>query len=101
MNNLRTYLILFGGVFALSTSAIWVRVAAAPSGVTAFYRLAITAAALLPFFLLSKSCRQEVKALRRGQWVRTMAAGAFLALHYLLWFESLNYTSIASSTVIV
>ena len=30
-----------------------------------------------------------------------MAAGAFLALHYLLWFESLNYTSIASSTVIV
>ena len=25
----------------------------------------------------------------------------FLALHYLLWFESLNYTSIASSTVIV
>ena len=101
MNNLRTYLILFGGVFALSTSAIWVRLAGAPSGVTAFYRLAITAAALLPFFLLSKSCRQEVKALRRGQWVRTMAAGAFLALHYLLWFESLNYTSIASSTVIV
>ena len=101
MNNIKTYLILFGGVFALSTSAIWVRVAAAPSSVTAFYRLAITAAAMLPFFLLSKSCRAEVKALRRGQWGRTMAAGAFLALHYLLWFESLNYTSIASSTVIV
>ena len=101
MNNLRTYLILFGGVFALSTSAIWVRLAGAPSGVTAFYRLAITAVVLLPFFLLSKSCRQEVKALRRGQWIRIVAAGAFLALHYLLWFESLNYTSIASSTVIV
>ena len=101
MNNLKTYLILFGGVFALSTSAIWVRVAGAPSGVTAFYRLAITAVVLLPFFLLSKSCRAEAKALRRGQWVRTMAAGVFLALHYLLWFESLNYTSIASSTVIV
>lgn len=55
MNNIKTYLILFGGVFALSTSAIWVRVAAAPSSVTAFYRLAITAAAMLPFFLLSKS----------------------------------------------
>ena len=101
MNNIRTYLILFGGVFALSTSAIWVRLAGAPSGVTAFYRLAITAVVLLPFFLLSKSCRQEVKALRRGQWIRIVAAGAFLALHYLLWFESLNYTSIASSTVIV
>ena len=101
MNNIKTYLILFGGVFALSTSAIWVRVAAAPSSVTAFYRLAITAAAMLPFFLLSKSCRAEVKALRRGQWLEIAAAGAFLALHYLLWFESLNYTSIASSTVIV
>ena len=101
MKNLKTYLILFGGVFALSTSAIWVRLAGAPSGVTAFYRLGITAAVLLPFFLLSKSCRAEVKALRRSQWLEIAAAGAFLALHYLLWFESLNYTSIASSTVIV
>ena len=101
MNKIKTYLILFGGVFALSTSAIWVRLAGAPSGVTAFYRLAITAVVLLPFFLLSKGCREEVKALRRGQWLRTMAAGVFLALHYLLWFESLRYTSIASSTVIV
>lgn len=101
MNNIKTYLILFGGVFALSTSAIWVRLAGAPSGVTAFYRLGITAAVLLPFFLLSKSCRAEVKALRRGQWLEIAAAGAFLALHYLLWFESLNNTSIASSTVIV
>ena len=101
MNNIKTYLILFGGVFALSTSAIWVRLAGAPSGVTAFYRLGITAAVLLPFFLLGKSCRAEVKALRRGQWLEIAAAGAFLALHYLLWFESLNYTSIASSTVIV
>ena len=101
MNNIKTYLILFGGVFALSTSAIWVRLAGAPSGVTAFYRLGITAAVLLPFFLLSKSCRAEVKALRRGQWLEIAAAGAFLAPHYLLWFESLNYTSIASSTVIV
>ena len=101
MNNIKTYLILFGGVFALSTSAIWVRLAGAPSGVTAFYRLGITAAVLLPFFLLSKSCRAEVKALRRSRWLEIAAAGTFLALHYLLWFESLDYTSIASSTVIV
>lgn len=101
MNNIKTYLILFGGVFALSTSAIWVRVAGAPSGVTAFYRLLITALVLLPFFLCSRQCRAEARSLSRSQWLRTTAAGAFLALHYLLWFESLNYTSIASSTVIV
>lgn len=101
MKNVRVYLILFAGVFALSTSAIWVRVAGAPSGVTAFYRLFLTAAMLLPFFLGSKACRKELKSIRAGQWRRMIAAGVFLALHYLLWFESLNYTSTASSTVIV
>ena len=101
MKGVKVYLILFGGVFALSTSAIWVRVAGAPSGVTAFYRLALTTLALLPFFLCSKSCRREVKALRPGQWKRIVAAGVLLALHFLMWFESLNYTSTASSTVIV
>ena len=69
MNKIKTYLILFGGVLALSTSAIWVRVAAAPSGVTAFYRLAITAAVLLPFFLFSGNCRREVRALSPSQWL--------------------------------
>lgn len=101
MNNIKTYLILFGGVFALSTSAIWVRIAGAPSGVTAFYRLIITAVVLLPCFLCSGSCRAEAGKLSRSQWLRILAAGVFLALHYLLWFESLGYTSIASSTVIV
>lgn len=101
MDQLKTYAILFAGVFALSTSAIWVRLAGAPSAVTAFYRLFITTAVLAPFFLLSRTCREEAKGLRRGQWLRILAAGACLAAHYLLWFESLNYTSIASSTVIV
>lgn len=101
MNNIKTYLILFGGVFALSTSAIWVRIAGAPSGVTAFYRLIITAVVLLPCFLCSGSCRAEAGKLSRSQWLRILAAGVLLALHYLLWFESLGYTSIASSTVIV
>ena len=29
------------------------------------------------------------------------SAGVFLAFHFILWFESLNYTSVASSTVLV
>ena len=101
MRRLKLYSVLFAGVFALSTSAIWVRVAGAPAEVTAFYRLFLTAAALLPFFLLRRNCRQEAARLSRQQWGRIAAAGLCLAVHYLLWFESLNYTSIASSTVIV
>ena len=101
MRRLKLYSVLFAGVFALSTSAIWVRVAGAPAEVTAFYRLFLTAVALLPFFLLRRNCRQEAARLSRQQWGRIAAAGLCLAVHYLLWFESLNYTSIASSTVIV
>lgn len=100
-SNLKTYLILFGGVFALSTSALFVKLAAAPSGVTAFYRLFLAAVALLPFFLLRKTERRQVKTLTKTQWGQIIAAGLFLALHYVMWFESLNYTSTASSIVLV
>ena len=101
MTNLKTYLILFGGVFALSTSAIFVKIASAPSAVIAFYRLLIAALILCPFLLLSKERRAEAKAISKKQWAQIITAGLFLALHYVMWFESLRFTSIASSTVIV
>ena len=100
-SNIKTYLILFSGVFALSTSAIFVKLADAPSGVTAFYRLFLAALALFPFLLLRKEARTEVRELSGGQWRKIIAAGLFLALHYVMWFESLRFTSIASSTVLV
>ena len=101
MQKTKTYLILFAGVFALSTSAIFVKNAAAPSSVTAFYRLFFAGAVLFPFFLFRKDCRAEVKTIRPRQWAQIISAGLFLALHYVLWFESLNYTSTASSIVLV
>ncbi|MBQ2114553.1 MAG: DMT family transporter, partial [Selenomonadales bacterium] len=97
----KTYLILFGGVFALSTSAIFVKIADAPSAIIAFYRLLIAGVVLLPFFLLSSKSRLEIAVLRAGEWRQIIAAGLFLALHYVMWFESLKFTSIASSTMLV
>lgn len=99
--NLKTYLILFAGVFALSTSAIFVKTAAAPSSVTALYRLFFAGAVLFPFFLFRKDSHAEMKTIRPKQWLQIISAGACLALHYVLWFESLNYTSTASSIVLV
>lgn len=97
----KTYLILFAGVFALSTSAIFVKIAEAPSAVIAFYRLLIAGLVLLPLLLFSKHSRIELQQLTLKQGKQIIAAGFFLAMHYVLWFESLNYTSIASSTMIV
>lgn len=99
--NAKTMLILFGGVLALSTSAIFVKLADAPSGVLAFWRLFLASLVLLPFFFCDGRCRAEVKAFTRRRWGMVLAAGALLALHYVLWFESLRFTSTASSTVIV
>lgn len=95
------YMALFLGVFALSTSAIFVKLADAPAEITAFYRMLFAAAMLLPFLLGSKKNQQELRLLSKKQWGFGLLSGVFLAAHYVLWFESLNYTSVASSTVIV
>lgn len=96
-----SYCILFFGVFALSTSAIFVKLADAPAAISAFYRLFFAALILLPLLLFNKDNRNEIKTVTRRQWGFGFISGLFLAAHYVLWFESLQYTSVASSTVIV
>lgn len=95
------YLTLFFGVFCLSSSAIFVKLSDAPSSITAFYRLLFTAIMLLPALLFSKDNREAMKAITRKQAMQILAAGFLLAVHYVLWFESLRFTSVASSTVLV
>lgn len=98
---MKHYIILFFAVLFLSTSAIFVRLAGAPASATAFYRLFFTMLILLPFLLCNPKRRAEVKALSQRQWVLALLAGVVLAVHFLLWFASLEYTSVASSTVLV
>lgn len=95
------YITLFLGVLALSTSAIFVRLADAPSSITAFYRLFFAALILVPFVLFKKENRQVLLSLTKKQLGFGLLSGLFLAIHYVLWFESLNFTSVASSIVIV
>lgn len=95
------YISLFLGVFALSTSAIFVKLADAPASITAFYRLFFALVLLLPLLLLKKEYYHDLLSLSKSQWRTGLLSGLFLAIHYVLWFESLNYTSVASSTVIV
>lgn len=65
-----SYVILFLGVFALSTSAIFVKLADAPATITAFYRLFFATAMLFPFLWSSKKNRQEFHSLPKnnGDW---------------------------------
>lgn len=93
------YLALAIGVIAVSTSAILVKVAASPSSVIAFYRLLFSVLFMMPLFLLKYI--GEIRHITRRDWLYSIVAGLFLAFHFILWFESLNFTSVASSTVLV
>ncbi|WP_312431272.1 DMT family transporter [Lacrimispora sp.] len=99
--NIGLYLALLFGVFSLSTSAIFVRLANAPSSITAFFRLFFAALLLLPFLLTSKENKRQLLSLSKKQWTLGILSGLLLSAHYMLWFESLRHTSVASSTVIV
>lgn len=101
MKDIKNYVALFFGVLALSTSAIFVKLSDAPSPVTAFYRLLFTALALLPFLVFSEKNRREFAALGRRQVTSIILTGFLLVVHYTMWFESLRFTSVSSSTVLV
>ncbi len=93
------YIAVAIGVISVSTSAIFVRLADAPSSMIANYRLLLAVIIMLPLVLLKY--RDEFKRIEKRDWMASIAAGVFLALHFILWFESLNLTSVASSTVLV
>lgn len=93
------YFVLIIGVISISTSAVLVKAATAPSGTIAFYRLFFTVLFMMPVFLYKYVW--ELKLITRKDWFFSSISGVFLAVHFILWFESLNYTSVASSTVFV
>ncbi|WP_163538955.1 DMT family transporter [Gracilibacillus sp. YIM 98692] len=94
------YIAIMIGVLSVSTAAIFVKLAeSAPAAIIANYRLLIAAVLMLPYVLFMK--RTELLRLDKKEWIFTIFAGVSLAVHFIVWFESFNYTSVASSVVIV
>lgn len=87
------------GVAGVSLSAVFVRWSTAPSLILVLYRVGMAAALLAPYTLLRH--REELRALDRREVLLCLASGAFLGLHFAAYFESLRWTSIASSVVLV
>ena len=89
------------GILGISLSAIFVKYSTAPSAVTAAFRLLWTVLFLTPVVLGKKTVRQEFRTIPKKLALLSALSGLFLAIHFVLWFESLNHTSVASSTTIV
>jgi len=93
------YLAVLVGVFAVSFSALFVRLCSAPPLAIASYRLLFTFLLLIPASAAGGFA--GVRGMSRRQLLLSAGSGCFLALHFVTWFTSLKYTSVASSVVIV
>ena len=94
-------LMILVGILGISLSSIFVRYAEAPSAVTAAYRLLWTVVLLTPVAVGKPENRRLLRQLPRKTAVLSILSGLFLAAHFVLWFESLQHTTVASSTTIV
>lgn len=90
--------ILALGVAAVSTAAVMIREADAPSIVIAAARLALASP---PLLLLAGLRRDAVLPRNRTLLALTVLSGVCLAAHFGLWVASVKQTSIVTSVVLV
>ncbi len=89
------------GIIGISLSSIFVKYSEAPSTVTAAFRLLWTVLLMSPVVWSKKEVREELKQIKKKDFWLSALSGVFLAIHFVIWFESLQHTSVASSTTIV
>lgn len=95
------FIVLLLGILAVSTGSIFVRYAQAnaPSLVIAAFRLSLATLFLTPLVLIRY--QSQVRAIRGNQRSLAVISGVFLAMHFSTWITSLEYTTVASSVVLV
>jgi drug/metabolite transporter (DMT)-like permease len=92
----KIYILLAVGIFFLSLSGILIKVVSAPPLITAFYRMLFTVLLLSPYFLI----KHKSKA-RYFLDYRPLLVGFLLAVHFILWISSIQYTDISNSVIFV
>ncbi len=87
---------------SISFASIFVLLAGAPASVCAFWRLVISTSLLVITSLLTRNFSRVVKVFSDlRSCLLTVASGTALAIHFLLWMESLFYVSVAVSVTVV
>lgn len=88
-------------ILAVSTASIFIRFAQreAPSLVIAALRLTVASLILAPVAITRY--RSELNKLTGTDLLLGLLSGVFLAIHFATWISSLEYTSVASSVVLV
>jgi len=84
---------------AISTGAVFARIADAPSLVIAAYRVGIASLLLVPIAFWKAP--SEFRGLSSKDLKMAFLAGAFLAMHFATWISSLTFTTISNSVILV
>src|SRR5512137_512664 len=89
------------GILAVSTASIFIRFAQkeATSLVIAAWRLTVASLILIP--VAASTHKRELTSLKRNDLLLALLSGVFLAIHFATWITSLQYTTVASSVVLV
>jgi len=91
-------ILLILSILFISTSAIFAKWTTASPSVLSMYRLWFACIWMFPIVLNRK---EEVKSIPKKNFRIFALAGFFLAFHFILWYGSLVFTSVASSTIIL
>ncbi len=99
--HLRPIVLIPVGIAAVSMSSILIRFAQGyiSSLSIAAFRLLIAVVLILPFVVLRHHL--ELRSFSKPDLVYTLMSGLLLAVHFASWITSLEYTSVASSVVLV
>lgn len=93
------WLTLGCALVVISFASIWIRWSEAPPISIAVYRLGLATLILTPIALSMR--RSHLRALTRSDLRYALLGGICLALHFIFWISSLEFTSVASSVVLV
>ncbi len=95
------YLLVLVGIAAVSTASLLIRFSQeyASSITIAAFRMGLSALILLPYTIIKHS--REIRNLGWDDLKFALLAGFLLAVHFASWITSLEYTSVASSVVLV
>lgn len=95
----KTYLLLLLGVFGIAAASVFTRLADAPPVIITSLRMLAATLLLMPF--AAGPVYQAVKRLSRRNLLLIILAGFLVGIDQFFWVSSLEYTSIASSVILV
>jgi len=92
---------IFIAIVSVSFAALFIRWTSegTHAHVIAFYRMAFASMIVMPITLVF--CYKELISIDRKMLFLLIGIGAFLALHFATWIESLDHTTVASSVLLV